>query len=132
MTIFWGFGLKHPEQVSAHGTNVLSKHRFALHRKVHRTSDETLRVSLMVQHSCLGLIATRRQPHLRPQNHFNKLTPAVARLLHHSGGLIHISLDHDSRVRAKMEIPELVAGGERSNQKLFRVPAGTVPAKRWV
>jgi hypothetical protein len=55
----------------------LRKNRFALHGKVHRTSNKTLRVSGMVQRMCLGLVATRRQADLRSQDHFDELTPAV-------------------------------------------------------
>jgi hypothetical protein len=40
------------------------------------------------------------------------LSTAVSILFHDTNCLIHVNLHHDSGVRAKMEKPELVAGGE--------------------
>jgi hypothetical protein len=59
----------------------------------------------MVERMCLGLITAWGQANPGPQNHLYKLAAVVGRLLHHTGCLIDVSVDDDSGVRAKMEIP---------------------------
>jgi hypothetical protein len=56
----WDTTALNPKCPSGMAKRSLRKNRFALHRKVHRTSDETLRVSVMVQRMRLGLIDARR------------------------------------------------------------------------
>ncbi|KAG1244248.1 hypothetical protein G6F65_021918 [Rhizopus arrhizus] len=58
---------------------------------------------------------------------------AACRILGHDAlRLVPVGLYRNAFDRAKMQIPKLVAGGQRGHQHVFRVPARRVAAKRRV
>lgn len=67
-------------------------------------------------------IRTGCKPRMRPQRHRFELPGPVGLFDHKTCRAIAVILDHDARVRAKMQVPKLMTSGERGEEKLFGIP----------
>lgn len=67
----------------------------------------------------------------RMQNDLRKAA-LLRRIEHRAFGIVAIAHHNDARIRAKMQIPELVAGGCRGDQQVLRIPPVRVAEKRHV
>jgi hypothetical protein len=68
------------------------------------------------------LVRAWRELRMGMQRDAFKLASTVWLLDHYAGNLVAVFLDDDSCIRIEVEIPELMAHGERCDQKLFGVP----------
>ena len=69
---------------------------------------------------------------MRPQRDAFELSSAVRLLDLHAGCVVAVCHDHDTGVGAKVQIPELMTGGQRSNEQLRRIPSRRVTAEHRV
>jgi len=60
-------------------------------------------------------VRARRKLRVRPQGNAFDLTGTIWLLNHNPGGVVAVFLDNNSCIRTKMQIPELMARGERCN-----------------
>ena len=67
-------------------------------------------------------IRARRKRDDRAQHDAAKATAAVGIFDHHALGAIDVARDHESRVGAEMQIPELVARTDGGHEKLLGIP----------
>ena len=80
--------------------------------------------SLAFAASLLAVMVTDRM-----QRDLGKPARAAGRLLHFARRLVAIGGDDDAGERAQMQIPELVAGRDRSDEQVLRIPARGIAAK---
>lgn len=99
------------------------------HREIDRIGEEALRVRLVMQARRQDRVRPRRQPGMGPQRDHGEAPSPIGGFQHLALGLIIISGDDDAGLGAQMQIPELVAGAERSDQQLLGVPARGVAAE---
>jgi len=69
---------------------------------------------------------------MRPQRDAFELSSAVRLLDLHAGCVVAVCHDHDTGVGAKVQVPELMTGGQRSNEQLRRIPSRRVTAEHRV
>ena len=100
-----------------------------MHREVDGARNETFCVCCFVQRARPGEVTAGCDRHLWPKSNLDKLAAAVGCFLHDARSLIDVGFDNDPGLCAKMQIPELMASRERSNQQFFRRPASWIAAK---
>src|SRR5262249_23843611 len=89
------------------------KARLMLDPERHRPCYEAHLRCLVMKRARLLLIRAGRELHVRPQGDAFELTGAVGLFNHDAGGVVAVFLHNDSRICTKMQIPELMARGER-------------------
>src|ERR1043165_155485 len=77
-------------------------------------------------------IAILSDLYYRLEDDFLKMAAAVFREGHRALSIVRIFCDDNVGFGAKMQVPKHVAGRERRDEKLFRVVARAVAAKRWI
>ena len=89
--------------------------RFVLYLERYRARDKAF-LGGIVQAARDVLIRASRELGVRPQRDTFEL-PSTVRLLDlHAGGVVAVRYDHDTGVGAKVQVPELVAGGKRGDK----------------
>jgi hypothetical protein len=105
---------------------------FVVHLERHRARDKAFLGGRIVQTAGDVLIRASRELGVRPQRDALELAGAVRLLDLHAGGVVAVCHDHDASVGAKVQIPELMTGGKRSDEQLRRIPSRRVAAKHRV
>jgi hypothetical protein len=90
--------------------------------KVHRVRDEAQAVGFVMELPRPVEIRARRKRDDRAQHDAAKVTAAVGLFHHHALGAIDVARDHQPRVGAEMQIPELVARTDGGHEKLLGIP----------
>lgn len=107
----------------------LTYFRLMLNRKIHRPRKEALGVSRVVQFACPCHIGARRDGKLGTQDDTFEMSRTVGCLLHHTFGMVDIGQDNNPGLSTQMEVPKLMACGERSDQQFLRIPTRRIAAK---
>src|SRR5260370_5435047 len=106
-----------------------SEGRFVLYLERHRARDKAFLGGGIVQAARDVLIRAGRELGVRPQRDAFEL-PSAGRLLDlHAGGAVAICYYHDTGVGAKVQVPELMAGGKRGDKQLRRIPSRRIAAE---
>ncbi len=103
---------------------------FAVHRELNRSSDKAFLVGSFMQSLRLLHVATGCNQDLRLKRNGNKLSTSVACFLHHTSRIVRIRKHHHACICTKVQIPKLVAAGERRDQQLLRIPTRAITPKR--
>ena len=76
-----------------------------------------------------ALIAALGNAYGRPEDYLGEMTASSTGLNHRSCGVIQVSCDYDPGPGTQMQVPEHVAGGQGTHEKLLRIVARPVPPK---
>ena len=74
-------------------------------------------------------IGAGRECHPRMQYHSHKASRSVRRFFHHPFGMIDVRRHNNPRMRAQMQVPQLVACRQRNHQQFLRIPTRRIPPK---
>lgn len=96
---------------------------FASHREVDGISNETEFVGFPMQIPGQPLIAVLPNDDRRPEDYLGEMTASSTSLNHRSCRLIQVACDYDPGPGTQMQIPEHVAGGQGSHEKLLGIVA---------
>jgi hypothetical protein len=103
-----------------------------IYGEVHGVGDEALSMSSMVETNREISIILRTDGHVRAK-HDPGEPPSQGGLFNHLAGcLIGISKHYDSIFRTQVQIPKFVAGGQRRDEQLLRVPTLPIAAEGWI
>ena len=80
-------------------------------RKIHRSCYEAFGVRGVMQFACLCHIGASRDSDLGTQDHTLETSRAISRFLHDAFGMVDVTKHHNTRLRAQMQIPKLMACG---------------------
>src|ERR1700761_8240464 len=100
--------------------------RLVIDLERHRAGDGAFLGRGVMQAAGQLFVRTGGKPRMRPQRHGLELPGAVGLFDHEAQRVVAVIVDHDAGVRAKMQVPKLMARCERGEEKLFRIPAGRV------
>ena len=103
-----------------------------LYLERHRARDEAFLRGGIVQAARNVLIRAGRDLDVWAQRDAFELPSAVRLLDLHARGVVAVCYDHDTGVGAKMQVPELMAGGKRSDEQLGRIPSRRIAAEHRV
>ena len=103
-----------------------------LYPERHRARDKAFLGGGIVQAARNVLIRAGRELGVRPQRDAFELPSAVCLLDFHAGGVVAVCYDHDTGVGAKVQVPELMTSGKRSDEQLCRIPSRCIAAEHWV
>ena len=106
--------------------------RFVLYLERHRARDKAFLRGGIVQAARNVLIRAGCKLDPRAQREAFELPSGVRLLDLHAGGVVAVCYDHDTGVGAKMQVPELMAGGKRSDEQLGRIPSRRIAAEHRV
>jgi hypothetical protein len=76
------------------------------------------------------LIRAGRELRVRPQRDAFELPSAVRLLDLHAGGIVSVCYNDDASVSAKVQVPELMTGGERGDEQLRRIPSRCITSEQ--
>jgi hypothetical protein len=91
-----------------------------------------MRVGIVVQTGRLFRVVTGKDHDQGAQHHTDEASGAAGVFLQDGLGLVPIAENGDSGRGAEMKVPKLVAGGDRGDEQVLRVPACRIAAKRGV
>ena len=93
-----------------------------LYWKVHRVRDEAQPVRFVMELPRPVEVSARRERDDWAQHDAAETTAAVGIFDHHALGAIDVARDHEPRVGAEMQVPELVTRTDGCHEKLFGIP----------
>ena len=105
---------------------------FVLHLERHRARDKAFLGGGIVQMARDVLIRAGPELGVRPQRDAFELPSAVRLLDLHARSVVAICYDHDTGIGAKVQVPELMTGGKRSDEQLGRIPSRCIAAEHWI
>src|SRR5215469_4323003 len=105
---------------------------FVLYLERHRARDKAFLGGCIVQMARDVLIRAGPELGVRPQRDAFELPGTVRPLDLYAGGVVAVCHDHDPGVGAKVQIPELMTGGKRSDEQLRWIPSRRVAAEHRV
>jgi len=100
-----------------------------LYQERYRASDEAFVGGGIVQAAGKVLIRAGRELRVWPQRDAFELPRAVRLLDLHAGGVVAVGHDDDASIGAKVQVPELMTGGERGDEQLAGFHRAASPRK---
>jgi hypothetical protein len=106
--------------------------RFVVYFERHRARDKAFLGSGIGEAARDVLIRAGRELGVGPQRDAFELPSAARPLDLHAGRVVAVCYDHDTGVSAKVQVPELMTSGKRSDQQLCRIPSSCISSEHWV
>ena len=99
-------------------------------REVDGTRDEAFLMRDVMERLSAFPVRSRRQGNAWVKRNLDELSCAAGFFLHHRAfRCILIGQDDNAGGRAKSQIPKMMTGGERRQEKIFRVPSASIAAE---